>query len=108
MKPPKLSSLVAWFISLSLVISSLAGGVAAVRVGAQAERSDAAQFPQLSRYASDLTRLARLGKLELAAGLEDDVQRAVEILSRDSKNNPVLLSDSASDASAVARGEKYS
>jgi serine protease AprX len=104
MKPKNPSSLVTLFVSLALAATSLTGAVATVRVGAQTERKSTEQFPALSRYASDLTRSARLGNLEAAAGREADTQKAVEILSRGAKNNPLLLAKSGADASVVARG----
>ena len=97
------SSLVKLFVSASLAASSLVGGAATVRVGAQTEHKAAQQTPALSRYANDLTRLARLGQLD-AAGHESDARKTVEILSRGSKNNPVLLAGSGAEAAAVARG----
>ncbi|HST54067.1 MAG TPA: hypothetical protein VLJ61_18820, partial [Pyrinomonadaceae bacterium] len=104
MKPKAPSSLVKLFVSASLAASTLVGGAAVtIHVGAQAQREATQQYPVLSRYASDLTRLARLGRLD-AAGREADARKAVEILARGAKNNPVLLAESGADASTVARG----
>jgi subtilisin family serine protease len=117
MKPKNSSTLARSFISLSLAASTLVGGLATSRAGAQSadgatrtnqqtsSSRDESQYPLLARYASDLTRSARLGKLERAAGHDADVQKAIEILSLDAKNNPVLLADEGEGAAAaVARG----
>jgi serine protease AprX len=103
MKQKTPSSLVKLFVSASLAASSLIGTAVTQRVGAQA-RPQAAhqQFSALSRYSSDLTRLARLGQLD-AFGHDSDARKAIDVLSRGSKNNPLLLSNSTAEASAVAR-----
>ena len=110
------SSLARSFISLSLAASTLVGGLATGRATAQSPAGttptnqqtpsarDQAQYPLLARYAHDLTRSARLGKLA-AAGHDADVQKAIEILSLDAKNNPVLLGDEGEGAAlSVVRG----
>ena len=116
MKRRRPSSLVAWVISLSLLPSALTGGLSSSRASAQSHegapqggrapsgRPADTQYTLLGRYATDLTRRARQGQFGSAAGRAADVQEAVEILSRGSKNNPVLLADSGSEAAAVARG----
>ncbi|HYH85079.1 MAG TPA: S8 family serine peptidase, partial [Pyrinomonadaceae bacterium] len=78
----------------------------ATRTGRQTPSSRVeAQYPLLARYGSDLTQPARTGRFEQAAGLDADVQRAIEILSLEAKNNPVLLADEGEGAAlAVARG----
>jgi subtilisin family serine protease len=105
------SSLATRLVSLSLAASALFAGVAG-SAGAQSNRaarrsvdvtrvSSASELPLLSRYASELTRRVRV---EGADTRTAEVQRAVEILSRDSRNSPILITDSGADASAVARG----
>ncbi|MDT5158364.1 MAG: serine protease AprX [Acidobacteriota bacterium] len=108
MKPNKPTSLATGFISLSLVVSSIVGGVPASRARAQsrtaATRRSEAAYPLLSLYAKDLTRLARLGRLQASADYEADITKVVEVLTRDAKNNPVLLAESVAGSAAVARG----
>jgi subtilisin family serine protease len=105
------SPLATRLVSLSLAASALFAGVAG-SAGAQSNRaarrsvevtrvSSASEFPLLSRYASELTRRVRV---EGADTRTAEVQRAVEILSRESRNSPILITDSGADASAVARG----
>ena len=104
MKPTKKLSLAKGFISLSLVAASLVGGVATNRAGAQSRGATAvAERSPLSRYATDLTRLAREGRLAPAEEFEAEVTKVVEALSRDAKNNPVLLGEPGAGAVAVAR-----
>jgi serine protease AprX len=105
------SPLATRLVSLSLAASALFAGVAG-SAGAQSNRaarrsvdvtrvSSASEFPLLSRYASEITRRVRV---EGADARTAEVQKAVEILSRDSRNSPILITDSGADASAVARG----
>ncbi|HEX8557652.1 MAG TPA: hypothetical protein VF668_06100, partial [Pyrinomonadaceae bacterium] len=105
----KNSSLLArGFISLSLAAASLAGGVTTNRAGAQSRDASApragVQLTPLSQYATDMTRLARLGRLSPAADFEADVTRVVEALSGDASKNPVLLAEPGSVPAAVVRG----
>ena len=110
MKPKNPSPLATRIVSVSLAASALFAGVSG-RAGAQSNKAarhgdsskvaTAAEFPLLSRYASELTRGARDAGAYARA---DEVQRAVEILSRDSRNTPLLITDAGSDAAAVARG----
>ncbi|MDQ3744147.1 MAG: hypothetical protein M3444_07180, partial [Acidobacteriota bacterium] len=116
MKPSKPSSLAAWFISLSLASSALTGSLAVSRASAQSqdgtpqtghaasETQDGSQPTLLARYATDLTQRARQGQLASDAARQAEVRQAVEILARGAKNNPVLLSETTSDAASVARG----
>ncbi|HWW73782.1 MAG TPA: hypothetical protein VNZ44_00215, partial [Pyrinomonadaceae bacterium] len=98
------TSLVKGFISLSLAAASLAGSVATTRVGAQsggAAPSAAAERSPLSRYAIELTRLARLGRLSSSEEHAAEVTKAVEALAGGPKS-PVLLGETG--AAAVAKG----
>ncbi len=56
----------------------------------------------LERYATDLTELARVGKLDPVIGREDELMRLITILQRRTKNNPVLLGDPGVGKTAVA------
>lgn len=49
------------------------------------------KYEALSRYARDLTKAARDGKLDPVIGRDDEIRRAIQILSRRTKNNPVLI-----------------
>lgn len=58
----------------------------------------------LDQYSSDLTALAVLGKIEPIVGRREEIQRSVQILSRRSKNNPVLVGEPGVGKTAVAEG----
>ena len=58
----------------------------------------------LDQYSSDLTALAALGKIEPVIGRAEEIQRSVQILSRRSKNNPVLIGEPGVGKTAVAEG----
>ncbi len=58
----------------------------------------------LKKYAQDITALARIGKLDPIIGRDDEIRRAVQILSRRTKNNPVLVGDPGVGKTAIAEG----
>lgn len=104
MKPSRKLSLAKGFISLALVAASLAGGVTTNRAGAQTRGAAFAERAPLARYATDLTRRARAGRLAPGAEFEAEVKRAVAALARGSKISPVLLGEPGAGAHAVAEG----
>lgn len=62
------------------------------------------KYEALSRYARDLTEAARNGKLDPVIGRDDLIRRAIQILSRRTKNNPVLIGEPGVGKTAVAEG----
>ncbi len=60
--------------------------------------------PTLNQYGRDLTELAKEGKLDPVIGREDETQRVIEILSRRTKNNPVLIGEPGVGKTAVVEG----
>ena len=68
--------------------------------------SDAAEdsYDALSRYTSDLTEAARNGKLDPVIGRDAEVRRAIQILARRTKNNPVLIGQPGVGKTAIAEG----
>ncbi len=58
----------------------------------------------LDQYSRDLTELAAVGKLDPVIGRETEIQRAIQILSRRTKNNPVLIGEPGVGKTAVAEG----
>src|SRR5215475_11978274 len=67
-----------------------------------------AKYEALERYARDLTALARQGKLDPVIGRDDEIRRTIQILSRRTKNNPVLVGKTAvveGIAQRVAQGD---
>ncbi|MBU7007500.1 ATP-dependent chaperone ClpB [Phosphitispora fastidiosa] len=61
-------------------------------------------YEALERYGRDLTKLAREGKLDPVIGRDDEIRRIIEILSRRTKNNPVLIGEPGVGKTAVAEG----
>ncbi len=62
------------------------------------------KFQVLEKYTRDLTALARQGKLDPVIGREDEIRRVVQVLSRRTKNNPVLIGEAGVGKTAVVEG----
>jgi ATP-dependent Clp protease ATP-binding subunit ClpB len=62
------------------------------------------RYQALERYARDLTELARKGKLDPVIGRDDEVRRVVQVLSRRTKNNPVLIGEPGVGKTAIVEG----
>jgi len=76
-----------------------------VRKGRTADSAAAEdQFDALSKYARDLTEDARSGKLDPIIGREEEIRRTVQVLSRRTKNNPVLIGDPGVGKTAIIEG----
>src|SRR5579871_6199633 len=58
----------------------------------------------LKKYSIDLTRLAQQGKLDPVIGRDDEIRRTIQILSRRTKNNPVLVGEAGVGKTAVVEG----
>ena len=63
-----------------------------------------ATFQALERYGRDLTTLAEQGKLDPVIGRDEEIRRVIEILSRRTKNNPVLIGEPGVGKTAIAEG----
>jgi len=61
-------------------------------------------YQALEKYGRDLTQLARQGKLDPVIGRDDEIRRVMRILSRRTKNNPVLVGDAGVGKTAIAEG----
>jgi ATP-dependent Clp protease ATP-binding subunit ClpB len=62
------------------------------------------KYESLEKYGRDLTELAREGKLDPVIGRDDEVRRAIQILSRRTKNNPVLIGEPGVGKTAIVEG----
>ncbi len=62
------------------------------------------KYQALRRYARDLTELARQGKLDPVIGRDEEIRRVMQVLSRRTKNNPVLIGDPGVGKTAIAEG----
>ena len=62
------------------------------------------KYRSLEKYGRDLTELARLGKLDPVIGRDEEIKRIMQILSRRTKNNPVIVGDAGVGKTALAEG----
>jgi ATP-dependent Clp protease ATP-binding subunit ClpB len=79
--------------------------IADLRKGHTADSATAEnQYDALKKYARDLTELARTGKLDPVIGRDEEIRRAIQVLSRRTKNNPVLIGEPGVGKTAIAEG----
>ena len=75
------------------------------RNGRKAESANAEDgFDALRRYTQDLTQAAKDGKIDPIIGRDDEIRRSMQVLSRRTKNNPVLIGDPGVGKTAIAEG----
>ncbi|HEX9860377.1 MAG TPA: ATP-dependent Clp protease ATP-binding subunit [Nitrospirota bacterium] len=70
----------------------------------QAAKEKKSQTPALDEFGRDLTQLAREAKLDPVIGREDEIERVMQILSRRTKNNPVLIGEPGVGKTAIVEG----
>ncbi len=76
-----------------------------IRKGRTADSASAEQaYDALKRYARDLTEAAALGKLDPVIGRDEEIRRTIQVLSRRTKNNPVLIGEPGVGKTAIAEG----
>ncbi|HSM57438.1 MAG TPA: Clp protease N-terminal domain-containing protein, partial [Candidatus Sulfomarinibacteraceae bacterium] len=63
-----------------------------------------ATYESLQKYGRDLTQLARLGKLDPVIGRDEEIRRVIQVLSRRTKNNPVLTGEAGVGKTAIVEG----
>jgi len=80
------------------VIEQMRGGVKITDQNAEAN------YQALSKYGKDLTELARRGKLDPVIGRDDEIRRTIQVLSRRTKNNPVLIGEPGVGKTAIVEG----
>jgi ATP-dependent Clp protease ATP-binding subunit ClpB len=77
----------------------------AIRKGRTADTASAEQgYDALKKYARDLTEAARSGKLDPVIGRDEEIRRTIQVLSRRTKNNPVLIGEPGVGKTAIAEG----
>ena len=83
----------------------LGDAIASVRTeGPVTSDSAEDQYDALSKYARDLTQAARDGKLDPVIGRDEEIRRTLQVLSRRSKNNPLLIGEPGVGKTAIAEG----
>ena len=79
--------------------------IEAMRMGRKAESENSeGNFNAVARYAKDLTEIAKLGKLDPVIGRDEEIRRTMQVLSRRTKNNPVLIGDPGVGKTAIVEG----
>ena len=101
-KPGELASLVK---ESGLTHDKLLAGIRAVR-GSQkvADQDPEGKYQTLEKYGTDLTARARQGKIDPVIGRDDEIRRVMQVLSRRSKNNPVIIGEPGVGKTAIAEG----
>jgi ATP-dependent Clp protease ATP-binding subunit ClpB len=88
-----------------LTRKALEAAIAAVRGGGNVNSQDAeGQREALKKYTLDLTERARIGKLDPVIGRDDEIRRAIQVLQRRTKNNPVLIGEPGVGKTAIVEG----
>ena len=83
----------------------LTAAIAAMRKGRTAQSASAEEGNDaLKRYTRDLTEAARAGKLDPVIGRDEEIRRVIQVLSRRTKNNPVLIGEPGVGKTAIAEG----
>ncbi len=68
------------------------------------DQNPEAKYQALEKYAKDLTELARRGKLDPVIGRDEEIRRVIQVLSRRTKNNPVLIGEPGVGKTAIVEG----
>ena len=85
--------------------ASLLAALKDVRGGSRVADPDAEEkYQALKRYAKDLTELAKKGKLDPVIGRDEEIRRVMQVLTRRTKNNPVLIGDPGVGKTAIVEG----
>ncbi|KAB5553402.1 hypothetical protein DKX38_010713 [Salix brachista] len=91
--------------SLGVSEKDLRDAVTAVRGNQRVtDQNPEGKYQALDKYGSDLTELARRGKLDPVIGRDDEIRRCIQILSRRTKNNPVIIGEPGVGKTAIAEG----
>src|SRR5437763_7623645 len=84
---------------------NLNAAIEEVRKGRKAESASAEEgYDALKKYARDLTEAAREGKLDPVIGRDEEIRRTIQVLSRRTKNNPVLIGEPGVGKTAIVEG----
>ncbi|MDR1860163.1 MAG: ATP-dependent chaperone ClpB [Bacteroidales bacterium] len=88
-----------------LTVKDMQAAIAELRKGAKADSQTAEdRFNSLSRYAINLVERANSGKLDPVIGRDEEIRRVLQILTRRTKNNPVLIGEPGTGKTAIAEG----
>ena len=88
-----------------LTAQKLNGAINKIRKGRTADSASAEDsYDALKKYSCDLTEAAREGKLDPVIGRDEEIRRTIQVLSRRTKNNPVLIGEPGVGKTAIAEG----
>jgi ATP-dependent Clp protease ATP-binding subunit ClpB len=91
--------------SAGVTANALNQAIEALRKGRTADSASAEQqYDALKKYARDLTQAVRDGKLDPVIGRDEEIRRTIQVLSRRTKNNPVLIGEPGVGKTAIAEG----
>jgi ATP-dependent Clp protease ATP-binding subunit ClpB len=97
--------LVTWAQQLGTTRDALLQALRGIRGSARITSENPEQtFQSLEKYGRDLTMLARSGKLDPVIGRDDEIRRVIQVLSRRTKNNPVLIGEPGVGKTAIVEG----
>ncbi|NNN09723.1 MAG: AAA domain-containing protein [Acidimicrobiaceae bacterium] len=96
---------VAWAALLGTTREALLAALRSIRGSARITSENPEEtFASLEKYGRDLTALARAGKLDPVIGRDDEIRRVIQVLSRRTKNNPVLIGEPGVGKTAIVEG----
>jgi ATP-dependent Clp protease ATP-binding subunit ClpB len=85
--------------------NALVKAIAEIRKGRTADTASSEEkYEALKKYSRDLTEAARDGKLDPVIGRDEEIRRCIQVLSRRTKNNPVLIGEPGVGKTAIAEG----
>jgi ATP-dependent Clp protease ATP-binding subunit ClpB len=97
--------LVTWAKELGTTRDALLQALRGIRGSARiTSENPESTFQSLEKYGRDLTALARAGKLDPVIGRDDEIRRVIQVLSRRTKNNPVLIGEPGVGKTAIVEG----
>lgn len=89
----------------NVIPQNLETAIKNMRGGRKADSAEAeGSFEALKKYTKDFTKLAREGKLDPVIGRDEEIRRTMQVLSRRTKNNPVLIGEPGVGKTAIAEG----
>lgn len=102
----EISSLVATMLKdMGVTKSLLEGGIKELRKGSKANSASSEDtYQSLNKYAKNFNELAAEGKLDPVIGRDEEIRRVLQILSRRTKNNPILIGEPGVGKTAIAEG----
>lgn len=102
---PKTADISGHFEDAGVTATAMNAAINDLRKGRTADSAGAEDtFDSLNKYARDMTALAREGKLDPVIGRDEEIRRTIQVLSRRSKNNPVLIGEPGVGKTAIIEG----